>query len=142
MRSRCRACGPHCATWTSGWIRIRAVPAALLGVIARAPALSPIVARFARYGMAFARILGSSEGILAYEVEGEAGERRSVVFTGHESFLMAAIPAALAAMRLASGEPCPAGVVPVHQHVGVGALGAALTRHGIRIEQRETSLRL
>ena len=47
------------------------------------PALSPIVARFARYGMAFARILGSSEGILAYEVEGEAGERRSVVFTGH-----------------------------------------------------------
>jgi len=108
----------------------------LLGVLARAPSLSPIVARFAQYGMAFARILGSSEGILAYEVEGEAGERYCVVFTGPESFLMAAIPAALAAMRLASGEPCQAGVVPVHQHVGVGALGAVLTRYGIRIEQR------
>jgi len=115
---------------------------ALLGVLARAPLLSPIVAGFARYGMAFARFLGSSEGVLAYEVEGVAGERCCVVFTGHESFLMAAIPAALAAIRLASGEPCPAGVVPVHQHVGIGALGAALTRYGIRIEQREAVSRI
>ena len=114
---------------------------ALLGVLARAPLLSPIVAGFARYGMAFARFLGSSEGVLAYEVEG-VGERCCVVFTGHESFLMAAIPAALAAIRLASGEPCPAGVVPVHQHVGIGALGAALTRYGIRIEQREAVSRI
>ena len=60
----------------------------------------------------------------------------TVVFTGRESFLMAAIPAALAAMRLASGEPCPAGVVPVHQHVSVGALADALTRYGIRIDRR------
>ena len=48
---------------------------ALLGIVARVPALSPIAVRFARYGMAFARILGSDEGILAYEVEGEDGER-------------------------------------------------------------------
>jgi hypothetical protein len=110
---------------------------ALLGILARLPALSPIVVSFSRYGMTFARILGSSEGLLAYEVEGAAGERCVIVFTGRESFLMAAIPAALAAMRLASDEPCPAGVVPVDQHVGSNALAAALTRHGIRIEQRE-----
>jgi hypothetical protein len=104
----------------------------LLALVARVPALSPIAARFAPYGMAFVRILGSGEGILAYEIEGAAGERSTVVFTGRESFLMAAIPAALAAARLASGEPCPAGIVPVDQHVGISALDAALTRYGIK----------
>ena len=61
-----------------------------------------------------------------------AGERSTVVFTGSESFLMAAIPAALAASRLASGA-CRAGIVPVDQHVGAAGLTDALTRHGIRI---------
>jgi hypothetical protein len=111
---------------------------ALLGIVARVPALSPIALRFAQYGMAFTRSLGSDEGILAYEVEGANSERSTVVFTGPESFLMACIPAALAAVRLASGDPCPAGVVPVNQHVGMDALVAALTRHGISVELRET----
>ena len=106
---------------------------ALLGIVARVPALSPIAVRVARHGVALARILGSDEGVLAYEIEGAAGERSTVVFTGPESFLMAAIPAALAASRLASGEPCPAGIVPVDQHVDADALADALTRHGIRI---------
>ena len=110
--------------------------AILLGIVARSPVLSPIAGRFARYGMAVARILGSDEGTLAYEVEGAAGERSTVVFTGQESFLMAAIPAALAAVRLASGDPCPAGIVPVHQQVDLQALAAALARYGIRVERR------
>jgi hypothetical protein len=86
--------------------------------------------------MAFARILGSDEGVLAYEVEGASGERSTVVFTGPESFLMAAIPAALAASRLASGGPCPAGIVPVHQQIEPDALADALARHGIVIDRR------
>ena len=49
---------------------------------------------------------------------------------------MAAIPAALAAVRLASGDPCPAGIVPVHQQVDLHALTAALARYGIRVERR------
>ena len=106
---------------------------ALLGIVARVPALSPIAVRVARQGVALARILGSYKGVLAYEIEGAAGERSTVVFTGSESFLMAAIPAALAASRLASGEPCPAGIVPVDQHVSAATLTDALTRHGIRI---------
>jgi short subunit dehydrogenase-like uncharacterized protein len=109
---------------------------ALLGIVARVPALSPIAARFAKYGMAFARILGSNEGILAYEVAGAAGERSTVMFTGPESFLMAAIPAALAAVRLASGESYPAGIVPVHQHVGMDVLATSLTRYRITVERR------
>jgi hypothetical protein len=100
-----------------------------MGIIARLPSLAPLV----RHGLVFARILGRDEGVLAYEIQGKAGER-SIVFTGHESFLMAAIPAALAAARLASGEPCAAGVVPVHQHVEADVLAAALNRHGIRIQ--------
>lgn len=98
---------------------------ALMGLLARFPAL-------ARYGAPIARILGSNEGILAYDIEGSAGEHPSVVFTGREAFLTAAIPAALAAMRLASGEPCPPGIVPVNQHVSADALAAVLNRHGIK----------
>jgi hypothetical protein len=98
----------------------------LLPWIARVPAL-------ARYGRPLARIFGSSKGILAYEIEGPANERTTVVFTGRESFLTAAIPAALAARRLASAEPCPPGIVPVDRHVDGDALAAALTRYGVCI---------
>jgi hypothetical protein len=99
----------------------------LLPLVARVPAL-------ARYGTPLARIFGSSEGILAYEIGGPANERTTVAFIGRESFLTAAIPAALAALRLSSGEACPPGIVPVDQHVRADALAASLTRHGIRIE--------
>jgi hypothetical protein len=102
---------------------------ALMGLVARVPVL-------ARYGAPIARIVGSTEGVLAYEIEGSAGDRVTVVFTGRESFLMAAIPAAIAAARLAAGDPSPAGVVPVNQHVSTEALAAALTRYDIRIEVR------
>ena len=104
----------------------------LLAIVARIPALSPIASRLARYGVRFARLFGSPKGVLAYEIEGTAGERRTVIFTGPESFLMAAIPAALAASRLARGESCPPGIVPVNQHIAFDGLASALARHGIR----------
>lgn len=100
---------------------------ALLGLVAHLPAL-------AKYGLPLARLAGSTEGILAYEIEGAAGEHSTVVFTGPESFLTAAIPAALAAVRLASGTPCPAGIVPVNQHVRADELSAALKRYDIGVE--------
>jgi hypothetical protein len=106
--------------------------AALLKLLARVPALAR---NLARHGAPIARILGSNEGVLAYDIEGSAGERVSVVFTGRESFLTAAIPSALAALRLASGDPCPAGIVPVNQHVDADALDRALNRHGICIKE-------
>jgi hypothetical protein len=103
----------------------------LLAVAARIPSLSPIARPLARRGVALARILGSSKGCLAYEIEGATGETRTVLFTGPESFLIAAIPAALAAARLARGESCPPGIVPVDQHVAMDALVSALTRYSI-----------
>jgi hypothetical protein len=105
----------------------------LLGCVARLPFLVPIAGWLAPFGARFAKMFGSDDGVLAYEVEGVTGESRTIVFTGRESFLMAAIPAALAAMRLASGEPYPPGVVPVHAQVPKDALVAALTRYGICI---------
>jgi saccharopine dehydrogenase-like NADP-dependent oxidoreductase len=108
----------------------------LMRLLARAPALAPIAAALAGFVTPLARIAGSEEGVLAYEVEGSAGERATIVFTGRESFLMAALPAALAAIRLASGDACPAGVVPVNQHVRASALDNALTRYGIVVERR------
>jgi hypothetical protein len=112
---------------------------ALLGLVSRVPAFAPIVARLARYGAPLARLAGSGEGVLAYEVEGASGEHATVVFTGRESFLMAVIPATLAAMRLSSGEPCPAGIVPVDRQISADALAAALTRYGISMERRVAS---
>ena len=111
--------------------------ATLLGILALEPALSSVAGFFARHRMPFKQILGRRAGVLAYEIESRSGSRSTVVLTGHESFLMAAIPAALAAMRLAAGEPCPAGIVPVNQHVEMGKLSAALQRYGIRIERRD-----
>jgi hypothetical protein len=100
----------------------------LLGWVARVPAL-------AKYGLPLARLAGSNEGVLAYEIEGAAEERFTIVFTGRESFMTAAIPAALAALRLASGEACPSGVVPVNQHVSPRALDDAFDRYGIATNQ-------
>jgi hypothetical protein len=101
----------------------------LMKLVARVPVL-------ARYGAPIARIVGSNEGVLAYEIEGSAGDQVTVVFTGRESFLTAAIPAAHAALRLASGDACPAGIVSVNQQVRADALTDALTRYDIRIEIR------
>jgi hypothetical protein len=105
----------------------------LLGLIARLPFLLPVARGVSPYGVRFTKMFGSDDGVLAYEIEGLAGDVQTVVFTGSESFLMAAIPAALAAMRLASGKPYPPGVVPVHAQVPNDVLVAALTRYGIRI---------
>src|SRR5437870_5302574 len=63
---------------------------ALLEIVARMPALSPIAVRLARYGIAIARILGSHEGMLAYEIESTARGPSTVVFTGRDSYLIAA----------------------------------------------------
>jgi short subunit dehydrogenase-like uncharacterized protein len=107
--------------------------AVLLGLIARVPSIAPFALRFARYGVPLAKVAGSDVGVLAYEVEGPRGERSTVVFTGRESFLMAAVPSALSAMRLASGQPYPSGVLPVDQHLDANRLVAALNRYGITI---------
>jgi hypothetical protein len=124
------------------WVNPNVIGAGLLlGVIPRVQAFLPAAIRFARFGMPLARFLGSNEGTLAYEIEGAAGEQTSVVFTGRESYLMAVIPAALAAARLAAGEPCDAGVVPVHQHVDFAVLEKALTRYGIHLEARVNASR-
>jgi hypothetical protein len=109
---------------------------ALLGIVARIPVIAGIAAFLAGCGAPLARIAGSAEGLLAYEIEGASGERTTVVFSGRGSYLLAAVPAALAAMRLASGEAIPAGVVPVDRHVESPALAAALVRYGIVMERR------
>jgi hypothetical protein len=111
-----------------------------LGTVAHVPRLSPIIARLAHYVMPLARILGSEEGVLAYEIEGSPAVRTTVVFTGRDSFLMAAIPAALSAMQLVSPEPYPAGIVPVNKHVDKSVLMVGLTRWGIRVECLQESI--
>jgi len=110
---------------------------ALFGIVANVPALFPLAIQLIRFGLPLARFLGSDTGVLAYEIENSSGEHSTVVFTGRESYLMAAIPAAMAAIRLSSGDPYPAGIVPVNQHLKMGVLAKALQRYGITIDRQK-----
>lgn len=111
---------------------------AMLSLGMRAPAVMPFISMLARYASGFTKFLGSERGVLAYEVKGSAGERVTVVFSGRDSFLMAAIPAALAARRLAGGDVERFGVIRVDRQVGAAELFEALAKNGIGVDLRET----
>ena len=87
-----------------------------------------------RYAGGLAKVLGSRSGVLAYEAVGAGGDGVTVIFRGRNSFLMAAIPAALAAARLAAGLFDRAGLGPPDEQVPAPALLEALDRSGIELD--------
>jgi hypothetical protein len=95
----------------------------------------PAVLRAARFCGSLAKVLGSETGLLAYEVEGADRERTTVIFHGRESFVMAAIPAALAAERLAAGLVERDGLIPPDAPMCGAALLEALERNGIQVDK-------
>ena len=109
----------------------------LLAVASRLPAVVPMLSMVVRYGGSLARQLGSDSGLLAYEMKGTDGDRATVIFRGPDSFVMAAIPAALAAEQLAAGtlERERDGVIPPDALTRGDALLEALERNGIQIEK-------
>ena len=112
--------------------------AALVALGSRIPPVMRLMSMLVRYGGPVARVFGRADGLLAYEVEGPGGDRVTMIFSGRDSFLMAAIPAAVAARRLATGDfNDGAGVIQPDQQISGPALIEALHRHGIRIEQRQ-----
>ena len=89
---------------------------------------------FMRYGRPFVKLLGSDTGILAYEIEGANRDCVTVIFKGRDAFIMAAIPAALAAHRLAAGLIEADGLIAPGTLTAGRALLDALARHGISVE--------
>jgi saccharopine dehydrogenase-like NADP-dependent oxidoreductase len=108
----------------------------LLALASRVRPVVLLVSVFVEYGAHLGKFLGSGSGMLAYEVEGVDGDRAAVMWTGRDSFLMAAIPAALAAERLAAGGFDGAGVIPPDRQISGPAVLEALARHGIHMETR------
>ena len=88
-----------------------------------------------RYGGSLTKALGRASGLLAYEIEGVDRERMTVTFRGRDSFLMAAIPAALAAERLAAGLVERDGLIPPDASMFGDALLEGLERNGIHVER-------
>ncbi len=112
---------------------------ALLALSSRVPPVIRAVSVLARFGGTVARILGRADGLLAYDVEGPDRRRVTIIFSGPNSFVMAAIPAALAASRLAADDfTGEGGVIRADQQVAGSALVDALGRHDIRIERLES----
>ena len=105
-----------------------------LALAVRVPAVVPWMARLARYGRPIGKALGSDRGVLAYEVVAADGRAVTVMFTGRRSYLMAALPAALAVRRLAWGARGDPGVVPADRHVPWPELLDGLADYGIEIE--------
>ena len=108
----------------------------LLALASRVRAVVPVVSMIVRYGGSLAKVLGRDSGLLAYEIEGVDRERMTVIFRGRESFLMAAIPAALAAKRLAAGLVERDGLIPPDAMTCGNSLLEALERNGIQVEKR------
>lgn len=102
----------------------------------RLPARARVLERSAPIGISLARWFGSEAG--GYVVEVEADDR-SVVTTAlmaqRGSYMMAVIPAVLAARSLATRHVLPPGVVPPDRHCAPDELFGELTRLGIEIHR-------
>lgn len=111
--------------------------APLLAVARRVPIATPVLSALLPFTTPLAKLAGRGAGILAYEI-GRSAARGSnatatVVFRGPDSFQIAAIPAALAAIRLAEGYGPGPGVVPVNQQVPDNLLLDTLERYAITV---------
>ncbi len=108
----------------------------LLALASRVPAVVPLLSMVVRHAAPLAKVLGRHDGLLAYELEAADGERATVAFRGRDSFVMAAIPAALAAERLAARLVDRSGLIPPDVLASGNALLGALDHHGIQMEKR------
>ena len=108
----------------------------VLALAARARVLRAIAERALPIGVALARLLGTRRGAFAVEVEDERGRVARLALTAaRRSYLIAAVPAALAARALAEGRSSERGIVPVDRHVDPDELLAYLASLGIALER-------
>src|SRR5687767_9087225 len=97
----------------------------------RWPWIRVLVERLTPIGIVLSRAVGSRHGVLGFEIE-SAGRIGRRVFWGERSYLIAALPAVLAAMAIAGGRFAGTGVIPVDRQVDSAELFAELETAGIR----------
>lgn len=92
-----------------------------------------VLERLTPIGIVLSRVVGSRHGVLGFEIE-SAGKVWRRVFWGERSYMIAALPAVLAAMAIAGGRFAGIGVIPVDRQVDSTELFAELEGAGIRSE--------
>jgi hypothetical protein len=80
--------------------------------------------------IAFARTFGTTHGVLGYEIASKVGFKYRI-FTGDKSYMLAVLPAILAATAIANGRFTKRGLVPPTDHVDPNQLFEAVRNEGI-----------
>ncbi|MDQ6800486.1 MAG: saccharopine dehydrogenase NADP-binding domain-containing protein [Acidobacteriota bacterium] len=86
--------------------------------------------KFQKQAVAFAKAVGTTHGVLGYEIASKAGFKYRV-FTGDKSYMLAVLPAILAAVSIAEGRFTRRGLVPPTDHVDPSQLLEAVRSEGI-----------
>ena len=106
---------------------------ALFALAARWPLLRQVLERLQLPGLALARLLGSSAGCLAYEIEAAGGAFVRFALSARErGYFTPIVPAVLAARAIAEGRFAPQGLVPPDRHVDPEELVAYLGSLGVQ----------
>lgn len=101
----------------------------------RLKAVRSMIGRFQKQVVKVAHALGRSKGILAYEIAHATGHRYQV-FKGERSYILAVIPAVLAALAIANGKFPQRGIVPPTEHVNAVEFLDAVRKEGIEVMTR------
>ncbi len=86
--------------------------------------------KFQSKAIAIAKTLGTTHGVLGYEIASKAGFKYRI-FTGDKSYMLAVLPAILAATSIAEGRFTRRGLVPPTDHVEPSQLFEAVRNEGI-----------
>jgi short subunit dehydrogenase-like uncharacterized protein len=108
---------------------------AVLSVASLSGALRTVAEALMPVGQLAARVLGTTRGAFAVEIEGEGRIARLALTSARRSYLIAAAPAALAARALAEGGFTERGVVRADRHVNADELLGYLQDLGIELQR-------
>ena len=86
--------------------------------------------KFQSQAIVFAKTVGTTHGVLGYEIASKAGFKYRI-FTGDRSYMLAVLPAILAAVSIAEGKFTKRGLVPPTDHVEYSQLMEAVRNEGI-----------
>jgi len=96
----------------------------------RVPFLRRLVDKYRSTALEVARRAGQSTGILGYEIASTL-RHKNVIFSGAKSYMLAVLPAILAATAIANTRFAPRGLIAPASHVDENELRAAIAAEGI-----------
>ena len=102
----------------------------MLAAARRFPFARRLLDRYRNKAIALAQTIGTTHGVLAYEIASKSGYKYRI-FTGEKSYMLAVLPAIQAALAIAEGKFVSRGVVPPTEQVDAERLFDAARKEGI-----------